>query len=114
MRVDEGSWAGEKISFDHQLVEIAPKWCVYAKFYVERSGWSHPLVVGKSGSLNVNAGGCDLNFSMNPNDGPARQFLVKNRLKWNHYWVLVKGVKTERKAYALESAIQRKYGYYGS
>lgn len=53
----------------------------FIKFYIAKNGDKIVLVAGKSASKNV-FGKSDLNFSLNPNNGPARQFLEAEKMKW--------------------------------
>lgn len=68
---------------------------------------SHPLVVGKSGSLLVNVSGSDVNFSMDVKDGPARRFLAENALCWNKTEIAVHPCNDEGEAYQLECNIAK-------
>lgn len=111
---DHDGWKGKKLELDLLLEQRKVRWFVYVKFYVDKRGKIIPLVVGKSGSTLVNASGCDVNFSTSVEDGPARRFLAENNLKWHLNWILVRSFRSERKAYAVESYLQRKYNLYGS
>ena len=119
MRMSHDSWGDDKVKFNGLLEAKGYQWVVYVKLYVSgyaRSGKAivRPLVVGKSGSYLVNASGCDLSFSMAPEDGPARRFLLKNRLEWYHEKVLIKGFRDEKAAYRYESKIANKLNLFGS
>lgn len=116
MRTSEDSWSGDKVAFEQLLTDKRKRWIVYVKFYRKKSNkkfYSYPLVVGKSGTGLVQTG-TDLSFSMNPEDGPARRFLLENNLSWNHDWIMVKSFRSEKSAYAFESKIQKIFGLYGS
>ncbi len=116
LRTSTSSWAGDKLAFEQTLVDARVKWFVYVKFYVSCDGRNKtvPLVIGKSGSRLVNHNGSDLNFSVNVNDGPARRFLAKHRLSWNHDLIYVKKCRSEQEAYAIERKFKEKWDLYGS
>lgn len=113
-RNSENSWNGDKIAFEQYLKELGVKWFVYIKFYVDKKRVYRPLVVGKSGSMLVNASGSDLNFSTDVNDGPARKFLKSNHVKWNYDFIAVRKCKNESDAYKIETMIMNKYNLFGS
>lgn len=114
MRTSYSSWSGDKIVFNSLLQEYGYRWIVYVKMYCPEKGIAKPIVVGKSGSLSVNASGCDLSFSTDTSHGPARKKLARERKTWYYDYIWVKGTISERKAYHLESKIMRKMNLFGS
>lgn len=114
-RVSKDSWAGSKLPFEQSLVDYKIRWFVYVKFYDEsRGGKAIPIVIGKSGSLKVNASGSDLNFSLGIEDGPARKFLQENDLLWNYDFIYLRKCRSEKAAYREEAKFARKWSLYGS
>ena len=113
-RTSKDSWKGDKPAFEQNLVDNRVNWFVYIKFYVNNKGAIKPIVVGKSGSLNVNYSGSDLNFSVNNNDGPARQFINLNNFSWNYDIIFVRKVRNEKEAYRIENKIMNKFDLFGS
>jgi hypothetical protein len=89
-------------------------WFVYVKFYVGKGGRIRPLVVGKSGSMRVNASGSDVNFSTAVTDGNARVFLHENGHSWYHDYILIKKFYREADAYAFETKIMNRFNMHGS
>ena len=77
-------------------------WFSYVKFYIDSRKRIRPLVVGKSGSLNVNSGGSDVSFSTDGNDGPARKFLMDECATWDKTQILVIKAKSEKQALFLK------------
>ena len=102
-------------AFDQLLKEKNIGWFVYIKLF-RRTDISeiHPLVVGKSGSLLVNASGCDLSFSKDIEHGPSRLFLFENNYDYFYDKVWVIPVNSEAEAYNLEEKIQIEFDLFGS
>ena len=114
---DSINWNGAKAAFEQNLVDNNINWFVYIKFYIDQQGYIKPLVVGKSGSLNVNSNGSDVSFSMNINDGPARRFLKENADKgfeWCKTKIAICKAKSELEAYTIEKDIALKYNLFES
>mgnify|MGYP004487185619 CR=1 FL=1 len=120
MRTSKNSWNGDKLTFEALLDDKGYQWIVYIKFSCEKGRNSNskpiirPLVVGKSGSILVNASGSDLSFSTDPEHGPARRKLIKEKKSWYYDYILIKNFTSQRKAYAFESKIMRKFNLFGS
>lgn len=113
-RNSTNSWSGDKPAFEQSLIDKKVGWFVYIKFYVDKNNKIRPIVVGKSGSLKVNASGSDLNFSLNNEDGPSRRFINSSNSNWCYDFIMIRRVRTEKKAYNLERKIMNKYGFFGS
>ena len=106
---DSKDWAGAKQAFEQSLVENNVYYFCYIKFYIDLNNNMKPLVVGKSGSLNVNTTGSDVSFSTDINDGPARRFLNEEKLQWDKTKILIIPCKTENEAFDIEKFITLKY-----
>lgn len=113
-RTSKDNWNGDKVAFEQYLVDNNVDWFVYIKFYVNPKGFINPIVVGKSGSRNVNASGSDLNFSTDVKDGLARRLIKESNSEWHYDHIMIKKVKNERVAYKLETKIANKYNLFGS
>lgn len=111
---DSGSWNGSRQAFERNLMENNIYWFTYIKFYIDENGSIKPLVVGKSGSLNVNINGSDVSFSTNVNDGPARRFLFENQYRWCKTQILIIPCSNELEALEIEKHLQYKYSLFGS
>lgn len=111
---DSDSWNGAKAAFEQFLVDLNIGWFVYIKFYISANNQILPLVVGKSGSLLVNVSGSDLSFSTNPDDGPARRFLVEEKLNWCQTQIAILKCNNENEAYEKEKEFLIKYNLYDS
>lgn len=107
-------WKGARVPFEKSLVDLGIGWFVYIKFYLNTNGDMRPIVVGKSGSKATNVTGSDVNFSIDPNDGPARKFLKEEGLKWCKTQIAILRVDTELEAYEIEKKIQLELGLFGS
>lgn len=113
-RTSTEKWAGDKPAFEQFLVDNCVKWFVYIKFYYIKPNKIKPLVIGKSGSLLVNASGSDLNFSTKMEDGPARIFLNYNNYNWCYQIVAIRKCKNEKEAYKIEQKFADKFNLYQS
>ena len=111
---ESNDWAGAKCAFERSLIENSVNWFCYIKFYIDRNSKIRPLVVGKSGSLNVNSSGSDISFSTNINDGPARRFLIEEGVVWDKTQILIIKSKSEQQALFYEQKISDIYGLFGS
>lgn len=100
-------------AFDQLLIDKNIDWFVYIKFFIKENE-IYPLVVGKSGSYNVNSNGSDLSFSKNVDDGPSRKFLYENNLDYLYDYIYLIPCKTENEAYSLEKEICSKYNLFSS
>lgn len=107
-------WTGAKTAFEQSLIDLNINWFVYIKYYINNENQILPLVVGKSGSLNVNKNGSDVNFSENVNDGPARRFLNENRYSWCKTQISILKCISEQEALNIEKEIHDKYGLFYS
>lgn len=107
-------WTGAKGAFEQSLVDNNVNWFCYIKFYIDRNDNIRPLVVGKSGSLNVNNNGSDVSFSTDINDGPARKFLNDENLQWDKTQILIIKAKSERQALFYEWKIADVYELFES
>ena len=107
-------WTGAKGAFEQSLVDNNVNWFCYIKFYINRNDNIRPLVVGKSGSLNVNNNGSDVSFSTDINDGPARKFLNDENLQWDKTQILIIKAKSERQALFYEWKIADVYELFES
>lgn len=107
---DSVDWSGARTAFEQSLIDEKINWFVYIKF----DELNRPLVVGKSGSLNVNCNGSDVSFSADVNDGPARKFLFEEGINWNKTKILILPIQNEKEAYKIEKEIQENYNLFGS
>ena len=107
-------WTGARSAFEQNLVDKGIKWFTYIKFYIDKQNNVKPLVVGKSGSLLVNSVGSDVSFSEDENHGPARKFLLDNKLEWDKTQILVIPCNNESEALENESIIQERYNLFSS
>lgn len=108
------TWNGARNAFEEYLKELNVHWFTYVKFYVNGNNQIRPLVVGKSGSLLVNANGSDVNFSMNENDGPARRFLIDEGYHWDRTKLMILKTKSEKQALYWEWYLQKQYQLFES
>lgn len=111
---DSDSWNGAKAAFEQNLLEQDIGWFAYIKFYIDDCGCIKPLVVGKTGSLNVNANGSDVSFSADINDGPARRFLIETGTVWDKTKILIIPCKDENEAFKIEKEIALNYNLFQS
>ena len=112
---ESDNWANARNAFEQSLIEAKIDWFVYIKFFIDQLGCIKPLVVGKSGSLNVNANGSDISFSTNVNDGPARRFLIETKgASWDKTHILIIKAKSEQQALFYEWKISDVYGLFES
>ena len=112
---ESDSWGGAYNAFEQNLVDNDINWFVYIKFFIDQLGCVKPLVVGKSGSLNVNANGSDVVFSTNINDGPSRRFLIETKgANWDKTQILIIKAKSEQQALFYEWKIANIYGLFES
>lgn len=111
---EDDVWNGRSL-FEQYLVDLNVGWFVYVKLFVPKNGGeSLPLVIGKTGSLLVNAGGTDVNFSTDPGDGPARLFLYEGGQMWDRTKILLLRGGSELEALEMENEITKRYGLFGS
>lgn len=101
-------------AFDKLLIENNINYFVYIKFYKNKNSKILPLVVGESGSLNVNKTGCDLSFSKNPNHGPSRRFLIEENLDYYYEKILVIPTTSKEESLIIENEISNKYNLFRS
>ena len=114
---DSDSWNGAKSAFEQNLLENNICWFTYVKFYINADGNINPLVVGKSGSLNVNSNGSDVSFSTDVSDGPARRFLNENKnngFNWLKTQILIIPCNDENEAFKIEKEIAINYNLFQS
>lgn len=107
-------WSNARLAFERNLVENNINWFVYIKFYYNEYNQIKPLVIGKSGSLNVNAVGSDVSFSTDINDGTARKFLCEKGLDWCKTQIAIYKVNSEAEALRIEKEIVNKYNLFQS
>ena len=107
-------WTVAKQAFEQDLIDQNIDWFVYIKFYINNINEINPLVVGKSGSLNVNSSGSDLNFSENEEDGPSRRFLKEENYQWYKTQILIIPTNNEQEAFDIEKEIRDKYNLFYS
>lgn len=108
------SWEGARGAFEQFLVDEGIGWFVYIKFYVSAEKRILPLVVGKSGSLLVNASGSDLSFSTDVEDGPARRFLAEESLEWCKTQIAILPCISEQNALNKEKENKEKFNLFYS
>lgn len=111
---DSESWEDAKSYFEQNLSDSGINWFCYIKFYIDKYGKIKPLVVGKSGSILVNVNGSDVNFSEDPNDGPARRFLKENGYQWCKTQIAIYNCYNEKEAYAIENKISKNFNLFES
>lgn len=108
------NWVGARQAFEFNLIEKNINWFSYIKFYIDDCGNIKPLVIGKTGSLNVNINGTDVSFSEYVNDGPARKFLNDENLQWCKTQILIIPCEDKNKAYNVEKFIFNKFNLFQS
>ena len=111
---DSEDWNCAGNAFEQSLIDEKITWFIYIKFYINSENKIKPLVVGKSGSLLVNSNGSDLNFSTNPEDGPARKFLYDIGLNWDKTRIAILKCNTELEALEKEKYYLDKLNLFGS
>lgn len=116
---DSKDWSGgAKQIFEQSLVEKEITWFAYIKFYIKTNDKNYikPLVVGKSGSKEVNSQGSDVNFSENVEDGPARRLLYDSNglYSWDKTKILIISCNSEEEALKIEKEIKEKYNLFYS
>lgn len=110
---DSKNWEGARIAFEQYLIDNKIDWFTYIKLYIKNNN-IRPLVVGKSGSLNVNNSGSDISFSTDINDGPARRFLYDINASWDKTRILIIKAKSEQQALYYEYKISNIYNLFES
>ena len=108
------NWDNARNAFEQSLVDCNINWFVYIKFYIDKDGKIKPLVVGRSGSMNVNCNGSDVSFSTDINHGPARRFLCENGLNWYKEQIAIKNCDSLKCSIDLEKEITIKYNLFNS
>lgn len=111
---DSEDWSGANNAFEQNLVDEDIGWFVYIKFYSGNDGDPIPIVCGKSGSFLVNINGSDVSFSTNIDDGPARRFLIEEKLQWDKTKVAILKCTSEQDAYDKEKYYLEKMNLFGS
>ena len=116
---DSKDWSGgAKQIFEQSLFEKEITWFAYIKFYIKTNDKNYikPLVVGKSGSKEVNSQGSDVNFSENVEDGPARRLLYDSNglYSWDKTKILIISCNSEEEALKIEKEIKEKYNLFYS
>ena len=111
---DSENWNVAKAAFEQNLLEQDINWFAYVKFYINNDSNIKPFVVGKSGSLNVNNNGSDVNFSTDINDGPARKFLNEENLEWDKTQILIIPCRTKDEAFKIEKEIAINFNLFQS
>lgn len=120
---DKDRWGrGKKSKFQRSLAADGLDYFGYIKFCLD-DGEKYAIVAGKSGSLNVNkSSGCDLSFSVDVKDGPAREWLRDNNKEWCQTEIIVVTRKeevednkeNEKIAFEIESDLKKCFGLLGS
>lgn len=112
---ESNTWEGSRGAFEQYLIDNKVNWFTYIKFYIDpKTNNIRPLVVGKSGSLNVNNSGSDISFSTDINDGPSRKFLYDINSSWDKTRILIIKAKSERQALYYEYKISNIYNLFES
>lgn len=111
---DSADWTSARQAFEYSLVENNINWFIYIKFFIDHLGYIKPLVIGKSGSLNVNTNGSDVSFSTDINDGPARRFLNEEGLQWCKTQIAILKCNSEEEAYEKEKYFSKYLNLFGS
>lgn len=111
---DSQDWSDARQAFEQSLIENNIDWFCYVKFYIDKMDKIRPLVVGKSGSLNVNPSGFDLSFSTDIDDGPARRFLKENGYQWYITQIAICSFNDEIKALKFEKEIALRFNLFQS
>lgn len=110
---------GFRHKYEESLKSEGFRHFAFIKFYINKEGEKVGLVAGKSASRNVILKS-DLNFSINPNHGPARLFLKEGNLQWCQTEVLIIGAlavdnKDNRtEAYKIEESLKIMFNLLGS
>ena len=110
---------GYRLKYENKLKDDGLKHFAFIKFYLNEKGEKVGLVAGKSASKNV-IGKSDLNFSMNPNHGDARQLLIKQNNEWCQTEVIIIGAEAKvnkenrKEAFQIEEDLKVMFNLFGS
>lgn len=110
---------GYRLKYENKLKDDGLKHFAFIKFYLNDKGEKIGLVVGKSASKNV-VGKSDLNFSMNPNHGDARKWLIEQNNEWCQTEVMIIGANAKenkenrKEAFQIESDLKVMFNLFGS
>lgn len=108
-----GKWES-KIKFEQLLIDLELDYFTYIKFYRVSELISRPLVVGETGSLNVNLSGSDISFSKDVKHGPARIFLKEGNFDWDDSKLLIIKAQSKNQAKFFEHRISETFGLFNS
>lgn len=110
---------GHRFKYEEKLRLDGIKHFAFIKFYIAENGEKIGLVAGKSASKNV-IGKSDLNFSLNPNHGPARRFLEAEKMEWCKTEVIIIGAEAmdnkenRKEAFKIERDLKNMFNLLGS
>ncbi|GAA0107881.1 hypothetical protein [Clostridium tertium] len=110
---------GYRLKYEDKLKGDGLKHFAFIKFCLNEKGEKIGLVSGKSASKNV-IGRSDLNFSTNPNHGPARRWLIKEKNEWCQTEVIIIGAnaignkENRREAFQIELDLKGMFNLFGS
>ena len=108
-----------RLKYEEKLKDDGLRNFAFIKFCLDEKGEKIGLVAGKSASKKV-IRKSDLNFSMNPDHGPARRWLIEEKKEWCQTELLIIGAnarenKDNRKeAYQIEGELKGMFNLFGS
>ena len=108
-----------RLKYEEKLKDDGLRHFAFIKFCLNEKGEKFGLVSGKSASKNV-IGKSDLNFSTNPNHGPARRWLIKEKNEWCQTEVVIIGANAQgnkenrKEAFRIELDLKVMFNLFGS
>lgn len=108
-----------RLKYEEKLRSDGLRHFAFIKFCLNEKGEKIGLLAGKSASKNVIIKS-DLNFSMNPDHGPARQWLKEGKKEWCQTELLIIGANARenednrKEAYQIERELKCKFNLFGS
>ena len=116
----ENRWKyGYRLKYEKKLEDEGLKHFAFIKFCLGENGEKIGLVARKSASKKV-IGRSDLNFSINPKHGKARQWLIKEKKEWCQTEILIIGANAEddmvnrTEAFQIEHDLKKMFDLSGS
>jgi len=108
-----------RLKYEEKLKNDELRHFAFIKFYLDEKEEKVGLVAGKSASKTV-IRKSDLNFSMNPNHGPARRWLIKEKKEWCKTELIIIGANAEdikdnrKEAFQIERELKDMFNLCGS
>lgn len=106
------SWVNSKAKFEQYLLDLNICWFIYIKFAIKNNNII-PLVIGKTGSKNVNIYGSDVDFGDYDknnvyNATKARKFLYEEGMQWLKTHIAILPCENEKDALEKEQYYAKK------